>query len=418
MQDELVHRRKQWILVAAVASLSLPAFLMRGHVFSISTGIDTLLYGVAIFGAAFLLSWGAEVAQLDISQGLAIAFLAFVAVLPEYAVGLVFAWKGGHEDKLAPVHGSCGTTPCSQFTLANMTGANRLLIGLGWAVVVLVWWKRSRQRSVELPLARRSDLGFMFLATLWAFSIVVRKELSIIDAVVLFALFAGYIWHVSREESGHPELIGPPLAIAGLAVWARRAVTISLFVYAAFAILASAEPFADGLVRTGGNLGINRFLLVQWLAPLASEAPEMIIAILFVLRAKPDQGLGTLVSSKVNQWTLLVGTVPLVYGLAYGSITHPLHLDARQVEEVLLTAAQSLFAAAVLASLSITRGEAVGLLVLFLAQFGFQNQAVRYGFAGAYLLLFVVLLAKDAASRKGLWRAVRHALSKPGNYAD
>ena len=36
--------------------------------------------GVAILGAAFLLSWGAEVAQLDISQALAIAFLATAGV--------------------------------------------------------------------------------------------------------------------------------------------------------------------------------------------------------------------------------------------------------------------------------------------------------------------------------------------------
>ena len=47
-------------------------------------------------GAAFILSWAAEAAQLDISAGLAIAVLALIAVLPEYAVDFVFAWQGGN----------------------------------------------------------------------------------------------------------------------------------------------------------------------------------------------------------------------------------------------------------------------------------------------------------------------------------
>ena len=135
-----------------------------------------------------------------------------------------------------------------------------------------------------------------------------------------------------------------------------------MFLFAAGVILASAEPFADGLIHTGEKLGIDKFLLVQWLAPLASEAPEMIIAILFVLRAKPASGLGTLVSSKVNQWSLLIATIPLVYAIAHRSFA-AMPLDGQQVEEVFLTAAQSAFAVAVLASLSISRGEAMMLLV-------------------------------------------------------
>lgn len=412
--SEQINVRRHWTLLALAVLLTVPALLVRSGAIGLGVEFETVLYGMAILGAAFLLSWGAEVAQLDISQGLAIAFLAFVAVLPEYAVDLVFSWKAGHQDRAFGVLSRlCGDHRCRQLAIANMTGANRLLIGLGWATVVLVWWKRSGQRAVTLPESRRTDLGFLFLASLWAVSIPIRGQLSIIDAVVLVALFAWYIVHAAHEESDHPELIGPPLVIAAFGVARRRAITVVMFLYSAAVILASAEPFAGGLVHTGARLGVDSFVLVQWLAPLASEAPEMIIAILFVLRAKPEQGLGALVSSKVNQWTLLVGTVPLVYGLAYGSLTHPMQLDSRQIEEVLLTVAQSLFAVAVLANLRISRGEASGLLILFLAQFGFQNTAIRYGFAGAYLLFFVILVAKSPDSRAGLARATRHALSKP-----
>jgi cation:H+ antiporter len=413
--------RRGWRYIAIAVAITVPALLLRSGAFGAPVALETVLFGLGILGAAFLLSWGAEVAQLDISQALAIAFLAFIAVLPEYAVDLVFAWKSGHQDRVigafvGKLHAgqplTCGDTPCRELAIANMTGANRLLIGLGWAVVVLVWYARSKNKGVELHDSRKTDLGFLLLATVWALSIPLRGHISILDAIVLGVLFVAYLWHAAVEEAEHPELVGPPVALGALGRRRRRIATVITFVFAAGVILASAEPFADGLVHVGQEFGINKFLLVQWLAPLASEAPEMIIAILFVLRARPAAGLGTLVSSKVNQWTLLVGTIPLVYALARGGL-HPMTLDHRQVEEVFLTAAQSLFAVAVLSNLTLSRGEAVGLLVLFLAQFGFESTAVRYGFSIAYLTFTVALVVSQPSNRRGLGRAIRAALSAP-----
>jgi cation:H+ antiporter len=329
----------------------------------------------------------------------------------------VFAWKAGTQERIAELTGvvppTCpGEARCRELAIANMTGANRLLIGIGWAVVVLIWWRRSGEREVRLGERRRIELGFLFLATLWAFSIVIRGHLSMVDLVVLLAVFIGYIWHAALEEAEHPELVGPPVAIAALQQRNRRLVTVLMFLFAAGVILTAAEPFAHGLVQTGKKLNVDEFLLVQWLAPLASEAPEMIIAILFVLRAKPAAGLGTLVSSKVNQWSLLIATIPLVYAIAHRSFS-AMPLDGQQVEEVFLTAAQSAFAVAVLASLSISRGEAVMLLVPFLGQFAFPNTTVRWGFSIFYLAAFGFIFVRRAEARAGLARAVRAALTLP-----
>jgi cation:H+ antiporter len=412
--------RGEWKYIALAAAICLPAAFLRGGVFSIGTEVDTLLFGVAILGAAFLLSWGAEVAQLDISQALAIAFLAFIAVLPEYAVDLVFAWKAGRQD-LAEKAGSllptCGVTDgkvdhCRDLAIANMTGANRLLIGIGWAVVVLIWWRKSGQKQVQLSPRRRTEIGFLLLANVWAFSIPIRGHVSLIDFFVLVTIFVAYVWHAATQPSEEPELIGPPLAVAALPRRKRRLFTLAMFVFAAGMILMSAEPFADGLVHTGEKLNINKFLLVQWLAPLASEAPEMIIAVLFVLRRKAEAGLGTLVSSKVNQWSLLVATIPLVYAIAHRGLS-PMSLDTRQVEEVLLTAAQSVFAVAVLANLEIGRGEAMVLLVTFLAQFGFESTTVRFGFSGFYIAAALYVVARRRENRTGLVEAARAALRPP-----
>src|SRR5205807_1327146 len=122
----------------------------------------------------------------------------------------------------------------------------------------------------------------LFIASVWALKIVILNHIDLFDAAVFGAMFVVYILHAAREAHEEPELIGPPMVIGALSVWARRAVTVALFVFAAAMILSSAEPFAKGLVTTAQRFHISEFLAVQWLAPLASEAPEMIIAILFV----------------------------------------------------------------------------------------------------------------------------------------
>ncbi|MCZ7626525.1 MAG: hypothetical protein M5R38_12730 [Candidatus Methylomirabilis sp.] len=152
--------------------------------------------GLSIFGAAFLLSWAAEVAQVDIPQALALAFLALVAVLPEYAVDIYFAWSAGKDPAYIA------------YAAANMTGANRLLIGLGWASVVATFWLKSRHRQVILDRSRSIELLHLALATIYSFMIPLKGTLSTLDTVVLLAIFVSYMTAASKAAMVEPELDG------------------------------------------------------------------------------------------------------------------------------------------------------------------------------------------------------------------
>jgi cation:H+ antiporter len=150
---------------------------------------------------------------------------------------------------------------------------------------------------------------------------------------------------------------------------------------------------------------VEEFLLVQWLAPLASESPEFIVAILFALKANPAASLGTLISSKINQWTLLIGMLPVVYAVSAGSIS-PMVMDDRQAEELLLTAAQSLFAVAILANLSFSIREALLLFVLFATQLFIPDPAFRYYYSFGYIVLavgFILLRRESRVALGSLW---------------
>lgn len=345
--------------------------------------------GIAIFGAAFILSWGAELAQFEIPQSLAIAFLALIAVLPEYAVDMYFAWEAGKNPEY--IH----------YATANMTGANRLLIGVGWAAVVFAYFFKTRKGEVRLEPVNRIELFALTAATVYCFVVPIKQTISWIDSVFLLSIFAWYMYRVTRTHHEEPEVEGPIVAIARWPRGRRLLATLFFFAFSGYAIFISAEPFAEGLLETGRLWGIEEFILVQWLAPLASESPEFIVAIIFALRAKASASLGTLVSSKVNQWTLLVGMLPLVYNLSAGHLG-PMTMDARQSEEIFLTAAQSLFAVTIIANLRFSITEALMLFVLFATQLFFTSTEARNIYAFVYVAMAVgwFFLIKD--NRKGM----------------
>jgi cation:H+ antiporter len=356
-----------------------------------------LLAGAGIFGAAFLLSWGAEVAQLDIPQALALAFLALVAVLPEYTVDIYFAWQAGKN----PAY--------TAYATANMTGANRLLIGVGWASIIFAVWLKTRRRHIEIQRDHGVELFYLLVATAYSFVLPWKATISIIDAIVLLTIFVFYAVTAARAHVVEPELEGPSEMIASLSPALRRLATVGLFAVAGATILLAAEPFAEGLLESGRRFGIEEFVLVQWLAPLASEAPEFIVAILFSLRGNAGAAMGTLISSKVNQWTLLIGMLPLAYGASAGQFSAPMHLDSRQVEEILLTAAQSLFAVIILADFRFSLLDGLVLFGLFSTQLLSTDPVFRYWYSFLYLLLAVGLVLFRSDVRQSLWMLVRRA---------
>lgn len=314
--------------------------------------------GMAILASSFLLLWACEAGQADVSQALAVAAIALITVLPEYAVDMYFTWQAGQHPESGYAH----------FAIANMTGANRLIIGVGWAVVAILYWLKYR-RTVALESHRVLEIRSLGIATLYALVIPLKGSLTWIDGAVLVSIFIVYLVASARREVEEPEVEGPGAYLMRLPKVKRRISLIGLLLLSAGAIIANAERFSEGLVGTGTQLGIDQFLLVQWVAPLASEAPEFLLATMFTLQGKPSLGLGSMLSAKLNQWTLLVGMIPGVYGISLGTFATPIPLESFQHQEILLTAAQSVLAVVVVAGGSLSVGHGVLLLALFVGQF-------------------------------------------------
>ncbi|KAF1709830.1 MULTISPECIES: sodium:proton exchanger [Pseudoxanthomonas] len=393
--------------VSAAVAAVLPATYLRITSGSAGALGDAVLFGLAILAAGFLLSWGAEAAEKYIATGFVLAVVALITVLPEYAVDFYYAYRAGQD----PASGYVA------YAAANMTGANRLLIGLAWPLLVGLHWWRSRQRGIVLQYENSVEIVFLALASAYAFIILLKNSIGIIDFLVLGVLFCLYLWRTSRaenEEEEEDEEPGPGAVIAQLTPAKRWTVMAAMSVVAAGVILLAAEPFAESLVASGRRLGIDEFLVVQWLAPLASEAPAVTIAILFALDGRARAGLTTMISDKINQWTLLVGMLPIAMSIGAGRVMS-LPLDARQHEEFFLTAAQSVFALALLLPLRLSLWGALALASLFVTQLGLaffyqatpeREIAVLTALAWVYLALAVALLVRHIRRLPALMRAM------------
>lgn len=403
--------------MAVALGVTVPGILIRLTGAHPDPILAAALYGMAIVGAAFILSWAAEVIQLDVGAGLALALLALIAVLPEYAVDFVFTSKAGQE--------YAATGEASMYgplALANMTGANQLLIGLGWPLVILIgtWRVKKTQADIdqaegstttEVRLSRTQsvDIAYLAIASAYGLTLFFKDTLTLLDAAILVSIYVVYIVRLSGASPGEPHLVGPSAYIGSLPKKRRQAINYAGFVLAAAVIVVVAEPFAESIIELGEVIGVSDFLLVKWIAPLASEAPELVIAILFAWRLSARTGLGALISSKVNQWTLLVGTLPIVFAIFAGQLIG-LPLNQVQQVELWVTATQSVFAVAIIASRTVTRTEAWVMLSLFIIQVGesllaefFQvSESVSYNMRLAIGVVFLIaafwVLRKDFRS--------------------
>ncbi len=372
--------------IAAIGSavfLTLPWIIIRFSGFSLTPLLAAFFSGVAIIGAAFLLSWAAETSEIDVPRSASLAFVALIAVMPEYAVDIYFTWQAGQAPQSPYVH----------YAVANMTGANRLLIGIGWSMVFLlaIFWKNNTDKKfVELDKSINLEILFLLAATLYAFTLYFKSDISIFDTLIFISLYIAYIILAMRSPHEEPELEGVPSFLASFGSLKRKLSVLLFFVFSGFIILISVESFSEGLIKSASHLGINPFLMVQWIAPLASESPELIVAAYLIKRARTTASLNALISSKLNQWTLLIGTIPVVYSLSLGGIG-ALPLDHRQSEELLLTAAQSLFAIAVILNLRVSVPEPLLILALFLVQFFIPGVGGRVELSVVYIVLSLIL---------------------------
>jgi len=338
--------------------------------------------------ASVLITWGAESAQFFVAQGFALAILAWMQTLPEFAVEAVLAWK-------------------QQTTLliANLTGALRLLTGLAWpmiyATAAIVHRRRTGQPLRRIQLARDHSVEVIALLPplLYALFIWWKETLHVYDACVLIAIYVAYLILLTKLPPQEHERIDdletvPRAIVTSPRAW-RVAAIAACFLAGGLLIYFTAEPFLGSLVAVAGAIGIPSFVVIQWFAPIISEFPEFASTFYFARQHEnASTALMNITSSNINQWTLLMAMLPIVFSISRGDISG-IPLDPQQTSELLLTIGQSATGMIFLLNMEFAWWEAAVMFALFGAQFvlpAFFGDAIRVLITYVFFLWTAVAL--------------------------
>ena len=347
----------------------------------------------AMIGSAFLVAWGAEAAEFLVSQGLALAILALIQTLPEFAVEAVIAWRAGKNP------------PMVHLAIANFTGSLRLLTGLGWPMIYAVAAFFSRRRGRKLGTIRLGDdhaievLGLLppmvYFVVIWA-----KGNLSLFDAAILALTYVAYLFILFRippreEEESQDHALPAATRWALSYKGGKRWAAVGTLLFGGGAVIYFvAEPFLNSMLALATTLGLSQFVFIQWVAPFLSEFPEKTSAFAWARRVtRAPVALVNMVSSNINQWGILSGLLAVIYCWSHGS-TAPLPFDDFQRSEILLTIAQAFLGWLFLASMDLTAYEAAGLFALWLVQFAVPSlrHPILYVYGG-WIAVEVALIA-------------------------
>lgn len=329
----------------------------------------------SILLASLLIAWAAESSQYFIAQGFALAILAWMQTLPEFAVEAVLAWH-----RMLP------------YLLANLTGALRLLTGIGWPMIYVTAAVFHRRRhGVPLRKIRLEEshavqvIGLMvpqfYIAFIWW-----KGSLNVWDGIVLIAIYAAYLAILQRMPPEDPESIDELELVPRAIVRSPKAVRIAaitlLFAAGGVLIYFVAEPFLGSLFAISSAIGLPSFVFIQWVAPFVSEFPEMVSTFYWARTVdRASMALMNMVSSNINQWTLLTAMLPILYSVSAGGF-EAIPLDPQQRLELLMTLGQSIVGLFFLLNMELAWWEALVLFVLFIVQFALSIVPPGPGFWG------------------------------------
>ncbi len=372
------------------------AFLFLAEPLVQSSPWSALWTTPCILVASILITWGAESAQFFVAQGFALAILAWMQTLPEFAIEAVLAWKQ--------------QTP---LLLANLTGALRLLTGLAWPMIYITAAAVHRRhtgkpmRKIQLDSHHSVEVIGLFCPLLYAVVIWWKGSLHVYDGCILVVFYCGYLALLSKlppqEHEGIEDLeIVPRQIVLAPRRWRILAIS-TCFLAGGALIYFTAEPFLGSLIAVAAAIGIPGFIVIQWFAPVISEFPELASTFYFARQHEnASVALMNIVSSNINQWTLLVAMLPIVFSMSRGAVS-AIPLDAEQQSELLLTIGQSLAGLIFLMNMEFAWWEALAIFVLFAIQFilpVFWGDQVRIWITAAFFLWTALALVRMIVQRR------------------
>jgi cation:H+ antiporter len=256
-------------------------------------------------------------------------------------------------------------------------------VGLGWPMIyaTAAYFSRARRKQkldgIDLEQEHAVEVVALLPPIAYFVLIWLKASLDWYDSVVLMVMYAAYLVVLNKippqGEEKLEDIERIPRAILMQRPAVRNGIITGLFVAGALVLYFVAHPFLESMLGIAVSIGISQFVFVQWVSPFLSEFPEKVSAFYWARKIhSAPMALMNMVSSNINQWTMLVAMLPIVYAYSRGGFAS-IPFDDHQRLEIILTIGQSFLGLVLLANMRFSWWEATLLFVRWAVQFVFSG---------------------------------------------
>lgn len=411
-------------------------------------GIKGILISLIIIFAAVLIGYGADMLEMVLPGGVAIAIVALLQISPEFFVEWATVKRAALEPlfmtkidilyypfmlyRVVPFEPSF-----THNAMANLYGANKLLVGFGPPLVFFVYYFFSHTRKenyIEFHKIKSYSIFVMLFAILYNFIMYLKNSLMWYDSIFLIIIYIISVVYIGKMEIKYEKTHSSETADkeneenesffmrflkrisknkAGIVIaFNVYAIAFAFLVFGGGLLVHYSETFLEVLLEASVLAGIPTFFFIGYVAPFMSEFPEKLVAIGFAMKGEEDTAMINFLSSILSQLTLLTAMVPLVYSFYRGELTG-IVFDHVQSQELLLVVAMVLFSLMMFFDLKFTIRETIMALGLFLWQFMFPDS--RELITKIYFVLFLSYVLEFFLENrhKEMWQVVSAKVEEP-----
>ena len=296
--------------------------------------------------------------KLDLSKSFTGSVLAAVgtalpeSILPVIAI-LFFSNKSGEDIGIGAILGAPFMLSTLAFPLIGIT-----------VIVGYLLKKRDLELKIEEVNLRRDIVFFLFGFSIALFLIPfeTKEILKHLTAIFLLLLYVLYVILTLRSESGEMEETDH-LYITFNKIKGNLPLAFFQLITALIVMIIGAHIFVDGIEKLSKIVGLSPLIFSLLLAPVATELPEKINSVIWVLRGKDTLAVGNVSGAMVFQ-----STIPVSIGI----LLTEWNLDKLALASGVLTIV-------------------AGFLVLILSYF--DKKLIPFGFSiGIFFYIFYIIL--------------------------
>lgn len=220
---------------------------------------------------------------------LAFILMALATSLPEFFVGI-----------------NSALSKASVLSLGNIIGSNIVNLSLILGVVVIF----AKGIKIESKIAKR-DAWIVFFISILPLLLLIDKNLSQADGVILLIVFIWYLKHILKDKETFRKRMNH--VASTIEEFRKFAKNLVIFVVAIAILLISSWGVVKTATLIAEGLELPLVLIGLILVAIGTSLPELVFGIKAVITKHEGMNLGNLIGSTVMNSTLILGITALIY---------------------------------------------------------------------------------------------------------